>query len=110
MAVADNVTVTVTGKAVNPDAKRHDPFATPKDKWQYITIPEKDIYDHPFGSLAINEHVFEAGMKHFVPPDIAKELQRLITTREAYLMQLLQPRKRAAVLAQVNKNSAGTVF
>lgn len=102
-----NVTVTVTGKPVSSTVKRQNPWETSKDTWQYVTVPATDIYDHPFGDISINEHVFKSGEKHYVPAEVAEEMNRLIKNHEAYLLQLLQPRKRQAVLAQVNKNASG---
>jgi hypothetical protein len=87
--------------------KRVNPWDTPKDTWQYVTIPERDIYDHPFGNISVNEHVFKAGAKHYVPAEVADEVNRIMKAHEEYLLQLLQPRKRRAVLAQINKNSGG---
>lgn len=104
--MAEQVTVTVTGKPVTNAVKRVSPWETSKDTWQYVTIPELDVYGHPYGNVSINEHVFEAGQKHYVPAEVADEINRILKSHDEYLLHLLQPRKRKAVIAQVNKNSA----
>jgi len=58
-------------EGVNPKPQTPDPT---KADWEYVTIPEIDLYDQPHPSLWNNRKEFKPGT-HLVPPDLARSLK-----------------------------------
>lgn len=67
---------------------------THKDKkdWEYVTIPEKDLFDNKNPGFDINTYHFDAGT-HFVPPDLASEIKRIVQVAMDADIRILQPKK-----------------
>ena len=70
--------------------------------WQYVTIPEKDLYDQVFPTIFVNNERFEAGKRYFACPSLAQEVQAIIARAQAADLRLMRPDKHEASLRQVS--------
>jgi hypothetical protein len=77
-----------------------------KSNWEYVEIPEKDVLDFEYPSLAINRDRFYAGKKYFVPPIIAEELRRIMKVNDYQTRRILSPRVDKKALQDLADNSA----
>jgi hypothetical protein len=80
---------------------------TPVDKsnWEYVEVPETDIFDKPFDGVSINFIPYNSG-KHFVEPEIAGEIRRLLSARMKADMRILRPttdKKALEIMARSGK-------
>lgn len=57
---------------------------------EYITIPEKDLFDHPFSGIWINRTEYKPGT-HLVEKDIAMFLKERLDTWQHEQMRQLRP-------------------
>lgn len=71
--------------------------------FEYITVPERDLFDYPFGSIFINKEEFAPGV-HAVSPEIAGELRRILARRLEADMRVLQPGRDRRALQDLNKS------
>ena len=65
---------------------------TDKNKWEYVTVPEKDIFDNATDGFDLNHDHFGPGV-HFVPPEVADSMKRIIRTSMDADIRILQPKK-----------------
>lgn len=77
-----------------------------KSNWEYVEIPEKDVLDFEYPTLAINRDRFEHGRKYFVPPIIAEELRRIMKVNDRQTRRILSPKPDAKALQDLKENSA----
>lgn len=79
-----------------PDAQNAIVFATKgvdasdTSNWEYVSLPEKDLFDKPFQGAAINDYRFEHGKTYFMPPDWAAELRRILAAAQKADIRLMQ--------------------
>lgn len=82
------------------------PKEVDKSNWEYIEIPERDVLDFEYPSLAINRDRFYAGKKYFVPPIIAEELRRIMKVNDYQTRRILSPKVDKKALQDLADNSA----
>lgn len=87
-----------TSKAVDVAAE-----STTGQKMEYVTLPEKDMFDYPFSGISINRDHYGPGT-HLVPSDIAEELRTILARAQAQDIRILQPRKDFKALEAIYKN------
>ena len=58
--------------------------------WEYITIPDKDIFNQPFQGFWNNRDHYKPGT-HLVPPNVAGHLKERLAIWQAMNIRLLQP-------------------
>lgn len=79
---------------VDPITHHRIPEPTPKEvdrsNWEYITIPEFDLFDKPFQGASLNGYKFERGKTYFVEPEVAKEVRRILAVAQKADMRILQ--------------------
>jgi hypothetical protein len=46
-------------------------FGTPRETWQYVTIPSDDPLGKPFPTIRLNKEAYEAGQTYQVPAPVA---------------------------------------
>jgi hypothetical protein len=76
-----------------------------KSKWEYVEIPETDLFDSPFGSIQVNFEPYGPG-KHFVNPELAGEIRRLLKQRHNGDVRILRPtqdKKMQEIMARTGK-------
>jgi hypothetical protein len=61
-----------------------------RSNWEYITIPETDIFDKPLQGVSLNGYKFERGKRYFAAPDVVKEVQRILAMGQKADMRILQ--------------------
>ena len=66
-------------------------FGTPKETWQYVTIPEEDPLGKPFPTIYLNKEAFERGQSYNLPPQIATYVKDRIKIFNKSCVRLLQP-------------------
>lgn len=79
----------------------------PNDKslWEYVEVPEVDLFDKPFGGIQINFIDYGPG-KHFVNAELAGEIRRLLKQRQAGDIRILRPtqdKKMQEIMARSGK-------
>jgi hypothetical protein len=79
----------------------------PNDKslWEYVEIPETDLFDQPFGTIQINFIDYAPG-KHFVNAELAGEIRRLLKQRQVGDLRVLRPtqdKKMQEIMARSGK-------
>ncbi len=84
-----------------PEVKEVD-----KSNWEYVSIPERDVLDFEYPSVAINRDRFFAGKKYFVPPDIAEEIRRIMKVNDYQTRRILSPKVDKKALQDLADNSA----
>jgi hypothetical protein len=60
--------------------------------YQWVEVPVEDLFGKPFGYVSINFEQFAEG-RHFVDPEKAKEIQRLVKNRQLSDMRIMQPNR-----------------
>lgn len=75
--------------AVKDKDPKH-PSEKDKSKWEWVSMPETDIFDKPQQKASINGIDFERGNRYFMPPDWATELRRIIKTTMRADMRIMQ--------------------
>jgi hypothetical protein len=79
---------------VDPISHHRIPEPAPKEvdrsNWEYVSIPEIDIFDKPFQGCSLNGYKFERGKTYFVEPDVAKEINRILKMAEKADLRILQ--------------------
>jgi hypothetical protein len=71
--------------------------------FEYVTIPERDMFDYPHPGVAINRDHFGPGT-HKLPLDIAREVKERLAKFEAQNIRILQPRKDLRALEAIARN------
>lgn len=61
-----------------------------RSAWEYVTLPESDIFDKPHQGAAINQQRFFRGKTYFMPPDWAAELRRILEVMQKADIRILQ--------------------
>lgn len=74
-----------------------------KDNWEWVEVPDTDIFGEPHTGVSINFEHFDPG-KHFVSPEMAFEMKRLLANRMRGDIRVLQP-KQDAVMAHIMAKS-----
>lgn len=60
--------------------------------YEWVDVPVEDLFGKPFGFVSINFEEFHTG-RHFVNPEKATEIRRLVTNRQRSDMRVLQPNR-----------------
>lgn len=87
-------------KPVTP-AEPVDAWTTPKESWQYVTVPDEDPLGSEFPSISLNKHIFRAGETYQVPPPVAVYLNDRIKVFNRSCVRLLQPNVDRKALQEV---------
>jgi hypothetical protein len=61
-----------------------------KSNWEWVTVPEEDLFGEEHTGVSINFNQYGPG-KHFVDPESAGEIRRLLDLRLRGDMRVLQP-------------------
>lgn len=83
-----------------------DPWETPKETWEYITIPKETALGDPHDDLSINQRKFEAGKKYLVPKEVAEFLTERLFIYNKECVRRLQPTRDYASERAVSYGSA----
>jgi len=92
-------------KAGEAYQKEHAEFVANEENWEYVDIPETDLFDQPFGYISINLEQYGPG-RHFVDPDVAGELRRILKVRTQSDLRIYRPtadKKMLEIMARQGK-------
>lgn len=65
-------------------------YATAKETWQYVTIPEEDPLGKPFPVIRLNKEAFEPGQTYQIPAPIAAHVNDRIKIFNRSCVRLFQ--------------------
>lgn len=65
-------------------------ISSDRSNWEYVSIPEYDIFDKPHQGAAINLQRFTRGKTYFMPPDWAGELRSILAKMNKADIRILQ--------------------
>src|SRR5271154_1678033 len=82
-----------------------DPWDTPEETWQFVTIPDEDFLGKRFPSISLNKFTLQAGQTSKVPAQIAAYFNDRIKVFNKSCVRLLQPN---ADLKSINEVATGT--
>jgi hypothetical protein len=77
-----------------------------KELWRWITVPDEDLFGVEHTGVSINFEKYGPG-RHFVCPEAAEEIERLIKLRLRGDMRVLQPKQDAAMAKIMQKSQLG---
>ena len=66
-------------------------FNTPKETWQYVTVPEEDATGLVFPSIGLNKIEFKAGQTYHVPKVIAAYVTERVKVASKAVTRLFSP-------------------
>jgi len=75
------------------DKEPVDAWLTPKETWEYVTIPDEDPLGKGFPNISLNKHVFEAGQTYNLPLQVAAYVKERIKLFNRSCVRLLQPNR-----------------
>jgi hypothetical protein len=76
-------------------------FATPKETWQYITIPDEDPTGLKFPSIGLNKIEFRAGETYHLPVQIASFVKERMKAFNRSVTRLFSPQVDRLALNEV---------
>ena len=79
----------------------------PQEKVE-VTIPQFDLFNNPMQPIRINTDNFEGGKTYLVNPDIAGEIDLLLTRFKDSQIRLLQPNKDKRAISDLEKWSGNS--
>ena len=77
-----------------------------KNNWEWVEIPDTDLFGEPHTGVSINFETFLPG-KYFVSPEMASEIKRLLANRLRGDMRVLQPRQDTVMANIMSKSQLG---
>lgn len=77
-----------------------------KNNWEWVEIPDTDLFGEPHTGVSINFNQFGPG-KYFVSPEMASEVKRLLANRLRGDMRVLQPRQDVVMARIMSKSQLG---
>lgn len=93
----------------NADAAAPTTTAPATPEFEYVTVPEKDLFDYPHPGIGLNRDHFGPGT-HKLPYEVAQEVKKRLAIFEAQNIRILQPRKDMRALLDLYKErGAGSV-
>lgn len=104
-AATDVVAVAPQGK--DPSKMTVDElFATDQSTWEWVEVPETDMFDYRMDPVQINRRDFGPG-RHLVPPIIASQIRERLKAKELEDIRVLSPRKQLKALIELAKARGG---
>jgi hypothetical protein len=82
---------TVAKEVVKRPTTIEEFYATPKETWQFVTLPEEDPLGKPYPAIYLNKERFEPGQTYNLPAQIASYLKERIKVFNRSCVRLLQP-------------------
>lgn len=76
------------------------------EKGEFVTIPAMDMYDYPHPKVQINRQSFLPGQTYKAPAVLAKEVKRILASKNESDIRLLRPRKDRKAINAIQGNTA----
>jgi len=103
-------------KVPQRDPVTHHPIPEPRPEnvdrstYEYVTVPERDIFDKRSQGAAINGVKFEAGQTYFLPADFAATLREILARGQRADIRILQSTPDVKAVTDGAGNANGAVF
>ena len=68
-----------------------DPWKTPKETWQFVSIPDTDLTDRKYPSIWLNKIEFKPGETYQVPTAVAEYVTGRIKAYNRSVTRLFSP-------------------
>lgn len=91
-----------------PKVETKDPWQTPKETWQYVTVPDEDPLGHAHPTVSLNKHVFEPGKTYLLPPQVAEYVTDRVRVYARSCVRQLQPNVDLKSLREVAVGTANS--
>ena len=98
----------VTKKDIDNAAAVAAPTKPTTPEFEYVTIPERDMFDYPHPGIGHNREFYGPGT-HKLPYDVAQEVKERLAIFEAQNIRILQPRKDLRALKDIRKVRGNSV-
>jgi hypothetical protein len=69
----------------------NDPWKSPKETWQYVTVPDVDLTDRKYPSIWLNKIEFQPGETYHIPPAVAEFVTGRIKAYNRSVTRLFSP-------------------
>ena len=83
-----------------------DPWKTPKESWQYVTIPEEDATGLKHPSIRFNKDEYKAGETYLVPQAVAASIKERLQAFSRSVVRLFSPNVDRLAQQQVSVGTA----
>lgn len=119
MSEAQTIHFPVFARIPKIDPITKHPIAEPEpevrdtSKYQYVVIPEMDMFGKPFAGVSINGVKFERGRTYFVAPEFADEVRKLLVTGQKADLRIMQSQpdvKSVSEQSQHGSSANGSTF
>lgn len=95
-----------TGEESTVSAAEIHKLNADKNNWEWVEVPDTDLFGEPHTGVSVNFNQFGPG-KHFVSPEMASEVRRLLASRLRGDMRVLQPRQDVVMARIMSKTQLG---
>lgn len=75
---------------IKPKVLVQDPWQSPKETWQFVTVPDEDPLGMKYPNISLNKTIFEAGQTYQVPPPVAQYVNERIKVYNRSCVRQLQ--------------------
>jgi len=82
-----------------------DPWKTPRETWQFVTIPEEDPTGLGFPTIRLNKSEFKAGESYSLPKEVAAFVNERVKAYNRSVTRLFSP---VADRKSLNEVAVGT--
>lgn len=84
-----------------PAQEAFDPWKTPQETWQYVTIPEEDATGLKHPPIGLNKIEFRAGQTYHVPQAIKAYVDERLKAFQKSVVRLFSPQVDRLALREV---------
>jgi len=95
-----------TGEELTVSAAEIHKLNEDKNNWEWVEIPDTDLFGEAHTGVSVNFNQFGPG-KHFVSPEMASEVRRLLANRMRGDMRVLQPKQDVRMAHIMSKHQLG---
>lgn len=82
----------VDGILISEKGKKSDYSKVDKKFWRYVVVPAEDALGDTHSGVTLNGVHYAAG-RHFLPPQIADEVERILQMANRATLRIVQPRR-----------------
>lgn len=83
-----------------------DPWKTPQETWQFVTVPEEDPLGKAFPTIRLNKEAYSAGQTYKLPVAVAAYVNDRIKVFNKSCVRLLQPEMAQEGIIRTSDGSA----
>lgn len=84
-------------------------FQSDKKDWRWVKIPALTILGYPYDDIGINNMNFAAGDKHFLPPQVADEVEAIKLAYEDQVVRINSDQRRLEMLRRARLDTVADI-